>query len=81
MSRSKKSLANQLKSYPSDNCALLDGWKCPVCKKDFKDQYACPHGWDNVEKANIQRRQWLQDAVAEERTRMVIQQELAKRGL
>lgn len=35
-----------------DPQALVDGWMCPVCGNDFKDQYACEEGWDDVEKAN-----------------------------
>jgi hypothetical protein len=32
-----------------DKYALIDGWKCPVCKQGWTD---CPHKWDDVEKAN-----------------------------
>lgn len=32
--------------------ALLDEWKCPCCKREFRNQNACPHNWDDVRKSN-----------------------------
>lgn len=32
--------------------ALVDEWRCPICKKEFKDQDACPHGWPDVAEHN-----------------------------
>lgn len=34
-----------------DSC-WLDSGRCPVCKREFRDQYACEHGWKDVKKAN-----------------------------
>ncbi len=35
-----------------DQCALLDGWKCPICKKEFRSDEGCGHGWKDVKAAN-----------------------------
>lgn len=32
--------------------ALLEGWKCPVCKNEFRDEDACSHTWNDVRKSN-----------------------------
>lgn len=37
----------------ADNIALVNGYKCPSCFKEFSNQYSCPHGWDDVIKANL----------------------------
>lgn len=38
--------------------SLINGYKCPKCKNDFRDTSACPHSWTDVSQANDL---WLRD--------------------
>jgi hypothetical protein len=52
LSKQTKKLEQRYLDVLRDSTALIDGWKCPVCNREFRDQDACPHGWNDVSKAN-----------------------------
>jgi hypothetical protein len=49
--RARKEMAEDVRylAVLRDPFALLEGWKCPVCKAEWR---RCPHKWNDVEKAN-----------------------------
>lgn len=46
---------------------LVDGWKCPICKRDFKSE-ACQHSWDDVYRRND-----------DDRIRRIVQEQVKKK--
>lgn len=52
MPRSKKEKRERILTVMRNPSALVDGWKCPVCKNEFRNQQDCPHGWSDVKKHN-----------------------------
>jgi hypothetical protein len=47
-----KKLEQRFLDVMRDPRSLIDGYKCPVCNREFSNHDACPHGWNDVAKAN-----------------------------